>query len=634
MPCWRPWGSTLPLPRQAESALRRVLRVVVDDPTSELWLALTESWMAQDWKQWDAAARRVADLSKEEFKQRWQQMPVGRLRDQALRLRFRYHQDEFLRYCFPSVFNRPWNKAHLALLARPATRWQDLTRIEKHQALLPRGIGKTTVGKGRVAHVIVYGLHRFRIVLGVNIDEAKAWADLVRTWFRVEDDGSRRLHRLYGPFTVSGTDNRFTVGAEWGPEPTCTTVLCRPWTSSVHGANELGHRPDGVDMDDVEHRVHVRSPVQRAKSQSKLNQEVLKLGDPGRGMEANWNCTVNHPDSISERIRQGREPNVGWKVVEFPAIEAWPERTDLWDRAKRIYLDLELSPEPEVREACAQAFYEANREEMDQGVQLLDPVALDAFKCHVKIWSEGLTAFMTEMQHVTRIPGANLFNSEGMLRCRVERHELHGWVIYRPRIHTVGERAGEFTGDEAMVKLSECRRLIRVDPIPGEALTNLTPEGDGDFAAVAVLARDKAGYTYSVDCRLGRWSDVRLLEQVWSAAETYGVNRCTVESNGFARLVTRDLEREKVRRREAGLYWHVTFEAIVTSTNKEDDIAALEQPVQGWLYFSQLCSPLLFQQFDAFPGGDHDDGPDAVARGYQDLNNAPTPPSMGQNRLR
>ena len=57
----------------------------------------------------------------------------------------------------------------------------------------------------------------------------------------------------------------------------------------------------------------------------------------------------------------------GWRSRLWQAMEAWPERTDLWEDCRRLWARLE---DPE-REATAYAFYEANRAEMDTTCALL-----------------------------------------------------------------------------------------------------------------------------------------------------------------------------------------------------------------------------------------------------------------------
>lgn len=83
-------------------------------------------------------------------------------------------------------------------------------------------------------------------------------------------------------------------------------------------------------------------------------------------------------------------------------------------------------------------------------------------------------------------------------------------------------------------------------------------------------------------------------------------------------MFARDFRQERAAREAAGLFWQLSIEEDHVSTSKEDRIAALEAPTSnGWLQFADDLPLTLFQQFDDFPDGDHDDGPDATASAWR-----------------
>lgn len=565
---------------------------------------------------WLRASKLVYELPKETFQEKFRQADAQARRD-LLHARFRHDRAAFLRWCLPTVFDSPWNPYHLAVLARDKHHWARHTGTKKTLNLAPRGVGKSTLKKGDVAHSVCYGLRRFIIVVGPTQPDAAGWAATLRAWFSKRTELNAPMWDLYGPFKVTGNVLRFTVEGPLGK----TTIRCASTATSLQGDNEETHRPDEVILDDWEDRKKVKNPELREQWQAKLNQEILKLGDRRRGVQVESNVTVNHPDQPSQRIREGKSPNVGWRVNEFPALFRWPDNMALWERCKRIYCDLTIG-DPDVRETAARAFYEVYREEMDAGAEVLDPHAQPLFALFCMLWGEGRTAFYREMLHVVRVPGDSLYDSSTFARCRVEKDRLSGELVV---VTSTGRR----------VPLSEMvSRTGRWDPAKG---TKAGKGGRaGDFAALAVLLRDQHGYSYVVDCWLKRAPVSVQIEAAWRLAEKWGLTKFSLESNGFQYLIEEVFNPSRKKRKEAGLYHSLVLELDPSSENKEDRLAGMEPAITSQVIeFAQHLPPALFQAYDDFdgvPNSHHDDGPDAVQGAF--ARSGGMPPMMVEQRLR
>lgn len=533
------------------------------------------------------------------------------LGDDLLRARFRFKRGEFLRFLLPSIYSSPWNAFHLAVLGNDKRHWSEQLRDSRALNLAPRGVGKSTLKKGDVAHSVCYGLRRFLVVVSATRDDAKGWAATLRQWFGPRDDSNAALHDLYGPFALSGEQQRFTIA---GPEGPCT-ILCTSVNASVQGANELTHRPDEVILDDWEDRKRVRSQTQREGWSRKLREEILKLGDRQRGLITEACVTVNHPEQPSARIRRGDEGFAGWDVHEFPALLSWPEDLGLWNRAGRIFNDLTLG-DVETREACALAFYEAHRAEMDQGAELLDPHLLPLFRCWLMIWAEGMSAFLREMQHKTQAPGEHLFDSRSFSRCQVSTDQAGALVV-------------RLADGRKIAAASAHRKGARWDPAMGTQ--------GGDVAAIAVLLRDEHGYVAVVDC----WRKVApvsaQLAAAWTLAEKWGLTTISLESNGFQALIDQEFRRQREERKAAGQFWQLRLVLDASTGNKEDRLSTLEAPIAGGiLQFAEHLDPDVFGEFDEFDGvpNSHQDGAhDAIEGAYARLKGR-APSMEREKRLR
>jgi hypothetical protein len=561
---------------------------------------------------WATRARQVGALRARDFLRRWERLDDAEQAQDALRLRFRHKSREFLKYAFPGVFKLGWNAYHRAVLDRSKLHWSEQLDVERLQSLAPRGVGKSTIKKGDVAHSIVYGLRRFIIVICANLKDSKGWAATLKAWFTERTEATAGLWDLYGPFEVTGGKDRFTVTTRWG---TKTTILCASMNTSLQGENEETHRPDEVVLDDFEDRKKVKNERIREEWQRKLNEEILKLRARDRGAVFGLNCTVNHPDAISQRIREKKSPNLGWSTAEFPAILRWPERRDLWDRCGQIYANLSFG---DLRKPTARAFYEAHRAEMDRGAVLLDAAATPLFVLYEMIWCEGLAAFLREMQHQTRGLGDSIFESSRFTRCTVIAHPLHRWVVVNGRTN------------EAIPLAKMRKRVGRWDPSLGGP--------GGDYAALAVILRDSAGWGYVVDCWAKQGVTVSgQLPILWALAEKWGLSSFSLESNAFQALVDEVFRPQRKARQEAipPQFYQLALSLDPSSGNKEERLGALEPAAHsGILQFADHLEPHVFQQFDDFDGiadSHHDDAHDAIEGGW--ARSGGMPPAMSQHPL-
>lgn len=548
---------------------------------------------------WETAAKTIAALTPAEFSRRWTQLK-GKQADEALRMRWRYRVDEFLRYCFPRLFSRPWNRYHLEVLNREKLAFHQRSgRNLFRTTAAPRGIAKTTLAKGDIVHDVVYGIEQYILVVSA---ETKLARNIAKHLLRIFQDKKSRLSQLYGPFEVIGGVEGFSVSVR-GRAP--IGIFPRSMSTQIRGANEDGARPSRILVDDGEHPKRVKNPDLRAEDWQFLQDDIIKSAPIEGGLILDWNGTVLHRDSVLAKLLK----DAGWKASFYQAVEAWPERTDLWERCGRIWKDLGLG-DIEVRRQCALAFYAANKAEMDRGVRVLDENALPIFRCYEAIWSGGLRSFLREFQNQPTSDGASLFESS-----KFKRFHLHnGWIIVDGR---------------QRVKLSDLRIALRLDPIPGKELSGFDEDGPGagDRAAIAVVGRDGQGYGYVLAVWGKRCKDSVQLATLWALAEHWSCgNPCkaTIESNGFQRLLGRAFRTQQKARREAGKYWQVAVEDDNSSTDKNDRIASLEIPTSNdWLLFNDAISPEVFQEADDFPNGDHDDYWDAIEGAWR--NSGPPP---------
>lgn len=517
----------------------------------------------------------------------------------ALRHRFAHDRASFLKWCFPSVFSLPWNRYHQQVLNRPWRPFRDRVGSVTWEAdAAPRGIAKTTILKGELAWAIAYSAERVILWLSAETTQAIANSEDVRAWVSTPDTP---FAELYGPVSVRGGKTRWTATVASG-EP--VTIIPKSFGTQVRGTNERAQRPTLAVVDDGERPDRVRNPKQRRYWWSFTHEDIAKVGPREGGLSIRIRGTVLHPDSgLANLLKRPGVDGTRYQVLMPNARSdmGFPEREDLWERCRSIYVDLLHGGQE-----AARAFYEAHREDMDRGAEPLDPHAMPLWRVYELIWTEGLGSALKDLWNLPRAAGATYFRVDQFPRCRVEGNTKTGG-----RLHTA---------DGRILQLRDLTASIRLDPIPGKELGTMGDDGGsgaGDYAAMACVLRDAHGYGYVVDVWLARARDGEQMAMLWAMGERWcvpgGSVRASVESNGFARLLGVEFRRQQRQRQEEGKFYAITAADDTETRNKADRIASLEGPISArWLQFAEGLPQELFRQFDSFPDGDHDDGPDAV----------------------
>ena len=545
-----------------------------------------------------------------------------------LRCRFRYDVIGFATFCFPEVCTRPWNAYHRHVLRREKVPWYvrlaERKPNQRDAQAAPRGIAKSTTMQIDDVHDVVYGLEGYVLVIGPGETEGAEWSNALRAL--LESD-SPTFRWLYGAVKLSSGVEIFTAQAP-GHKPVMFRFASS--RSKIRGTKFGTIRPTKVQYDDYDDRKRVKNPTLREEDAAFITRDALKVGAIGGiGTIHQLRGTVHHNEAQIAKMLDRRAPHRGWTSRRWQAVISWPARPDLWDACGRIYANLAIRPNaaqfarleaenPDLdpdqiterhRVNVARAFYEANRAAMDEGVELLDPVALPIFDVYVMIWTEGRASVESELQNNANDPTTQVFRTEAFHRCRVER------LRQGARIHRA---------DGSTVWLRECRVKVRWDPVPGQS-------EDGDFAAVTVVARCPLGYAFVLFGWIARASATRQLGTVFDAAGMFHEGQPAniegrVESNGFATGLVTEYKRERAAREEDGRFYRLELRGKATSKNKEERIGALEvSATNGWLQFADTIPTDCLGQFDDWrPDGsaDHDDFPDAVAAAVEDLGSA------------
>ena len=135
----------------------------------------------------------------------------------------------------------------------------------------------------------------------------------------------------------------------------------------------------------------------------------------------------------------------------------------------------------------------------------------------------------------------------------------------------------------------------------------------GDYAAIATVGIDRAGYLYVLDLWLRRAAPTRQITAMFDLHERWNYTLFGVETNCFQQLLLLPIEEERKRRKDSGRPWQLPIREVHHSQAKEMRIASLEPLVaNGWLRFAADLPDLFWAQIESFPRSEHDDALDAL----------------------
>ena len=324
----------------------------------------------------------------------------------------------------------------------------------------------------------------------------------------------------------------------------------------LRGLRHGPYRPDLAILDDIENDEQVRNPEQRDKLETWLKKAVLALGGAGQKFDVIYIGTILHYDSVLNRTLN----NPFWHATKFKAMLEWPDRMDLWDRWEELYRN--------DSEEVAQAFYLANKDEMERGA--------------VTSWAaRGVLALMK----IRARDGHATFDSE-----------------YQ-NDPVSGEDAPFAKSMKFWTDLpSDLVYFGSLDPSLGKAGASRDPS-----AIIIGGYQRQTGKLYIVEAQIKKRLPDLIIEDVIRLHRQYRCKLWFVETVQFQEFL-----KDELVKRSAARGIPVPARAVKSVSDKLLRIETLQPHMANGLILLNESQQTLVQQFRHFPKADHDDGPDAV----------------------
>jgi predicted phage terminase large subunit-like protein len=491
---------------------------------------------------------------------------------------------------FPHYCKFAFNDLHRDLFDSSSFMERAIRRVRA----APRGYAKSTLETLiEPIHDVCYGLEKFIVIFSENQDQANQKLRDIRDEVLTNSDLSRD-YKLRFPSRKPAETSYIIIAGDH-------QCLFQSYGSSteVRGIRFGENRPSKIIVDDGEHSEEVLNEALRTKKRDWMYQVVSKLGDGNTNIKVIG--TILHPESLLKELIDN--PAYNGKI--YKAVISWSERQDLWDKWKRIYINLD----DDDRQKKAQAFYDTNEVEMLKGVRVLWPEKESYLYLMKELIETGRRAFFKEKQNEPIGGDDALFE-----RLHYYRETEKGFLIEETNTLIPWDRLKDQNGKWLSM-------FGALDPATGQTKAK-TGKG-GDFAAIISGVKDSKQRLFVHDAWMKQAGSSVWLKKVFELNEQFQYQKFAVETNLYRDLLMPNfLDEQKRWEEKLGKRVKVPFYDFEAVDNKEKRIHTLEPKITyGWILFNRALIVPFMRQIQAFPHVDHDDGPDALEMLWSLINN-------------
>ncbi|WP_427036493.1 phage terminase large subunit [Cytobacillus pseudoceanisediminis] len=427
----------------------------------------------------------------------------------------------------------------------------------------PRGHAKSAyLSNVFPLHQTIFEKRKYILIISETDSAAKKFVE----WVGNELKHNEKLRRDFGEILSPNKGQNEKDNQESFLTSTGTLVEAASIGKQLRGKRNGSHRPDLVICDDLESSKNTNTAELIAKNIDWFDKVVIPIGDPARTAFVYMGTTV-----VANGLLQHVQSKADFQSKTFAAVVSPPERGDLWDEFETILRNAE-NPN---RLEDATAFYEDNREEMDEGVKVL--------------WEGRWTYFALMVQKANMTSRA--FNSEFMNN-PIDTEN----AIFKLDALTY------FDYDE----LHEKKKFFEYYSAWDIALGK---NNRSDYNAIVTVARDKrTGVFYVVDAWAKKVPAHEALQQCLKVMRKYKPKVFAVETVAAQHDFYRQLKEAMMK---GGIYG-TKLHPIVSRSKKEERIEMLEPLVENGALRFMRHQRLLLEQLEQFPNGTNDDLPDSL----------------------
>lgn len=463
-----------------------------------------------------------------------------------------------------------------------------LERAVRRARAAPRGYAKSTlIALIKPIHDICYGLEAFIVVISNTQDQANQKlrdirAEVLTNAALIADYGIGFPRKNVGETAyIVHCNGHQTMFMAFGAGV------------EIRGIRFGSERPSKIVVDDSEHSEEVHNESLRQKYEDWFFKVVSQIGSEFTNID--FVGTMLHRDSLLAHLLK----NPAYDGRLYKSIISWSKREDLWLKWRDIYTNLD-NPN---RLAESELFYKQNEENLLDGVRVLWPEKEPYLYLMKELVEKGKRAFLNEKQNEPIQGDEALFD------------EMH-WYREVPEGILI-EKTGAVIPWEKLTP--NC--FGTMDPATGQ--TKVKKGTLGDFTSILVGYKDPKGRLLVHHDITKRMAPTKYIAEIFELHKRFDFHKFGVETNLYRNLLLPNIITERTRReQEEKKAIQLAFYDIENVDKKEKRIYTLEPKVShGWILFNRALSQEFIGQLEAFPNGDHDDGPDNLEMLWGLVNN-------------
>lgn len=395
----------------------------------------------------------------------------------------------FAQAYFPQYFTSAIPAFHLEM-------YSDMEQIingkggHKYAIASPRGSAKTTLWDFVLpAWCALYRKKRFIILISDSSSQAESYLGNIKE----EVASNEYIIQDFGKLQ----------GATWRMDEILlkndVKIAAKGSGKAIRGLKHKNFRPDLFIIDDAENDENVESEDQRKKLESWFDKAISKAGDEKTDIIVIG--TILHYDSLLSKLLK----RPGFKTRKYQGVLSGSD-SGLWDEWERLYTNLDDINRVET----ARFFYEENKVAMLEGVKVLWPEKVSYYDYRVMILDEGIASFNSEVQNEPINPAD----------CPIREDEI---IFY-----------------DVLPDLSRCAIIGAVDPSMGKTRRS-------DKSAIAIIAKDEAGYMYVLESDGKRRHPDIIIEDILKYAVQYPFQQFGCETIQFQELFAHNLRQASAK---------------------------------------------------------------------------------------
>ena len=316
-----------------------------------------------------------------------------------------------------------------------------------------------------------------------------------------------------------------------------TLITAIGTSMKIRGRHFRQHRPDLIILDDPQNDDQVRSPVIREKDYKWFKEAVLPAGSVD-GFSVVALGTSLHPDCLVESLCS---KDIRFRTHRYQFVESWPERKDLWEKCRRLFIDLSRGEE---RFENARRFYVKHRKAMERGFRLLQHWASDIseewsyFDTMVLFWTDEIS-FLKERQCDPQAASSRLWSWEADFT---------------------------FFANADWPRAKYGRVILAVDPAEATPAAK-QKKGHGDYTAISVHGVTEDGTRHVMEVFASLEGAEASVEHFLDMYARWSANAAFIESNTYQGLAPLIKKEAKDKGMAVNIY------AVKNTMNKEARIS-------------------------------------------------------------